>query len=148
MTASANQTEHAVERSSRIFAIVKEAASRGERCPSNAVLAERFNCGTAAIARSFTFLETCGMIAVERGNNSRVATIRATGERTAGTIDKPHHADRAKERPWTDDDTDLLADMMAEGKGYGEIAAELDRTKWSVRSRWSKVVRAMGWQAV
>jgi DNA-binding NarL/FixJ family response regulator len=43
--------------------------------------------------------------------------------------------------------TDLLADMMAEGKGYGEIADELGRTKWSVRSRWNKIIRAMGWQA-
>lgn len=48
---------------------------------------------------------------------------------------------------WTQAEIDTLNDMMADGKGYGEIAKALNRTKWAVRSRWAKVVRAMGWQA-
>lgn len=144
MSVSVEQREHAVDRASRIFAIIRDAAERGEGCPTNPMLAERFGCGISTIARSISFLETCGMIAVERGGSIRVATIRATGAKTAGRVGRPL-IDR--ERPWTDDETELLADMMAEGKGYGEIAEELERTKWSVRSRWSKVVRSMGWQA-
>lgn len=147
MSASAEKREHAVERSSRIFAIIKDAAARGDTCPTNATLAERFDCGPSVIARAFTFLETCGMITVERSNSARVATIRATGERTAGVVKSPHWTKREAERPWTDDETDLLADMMAEGMGYGAIADEMGRTKWSVRSRWAKVVKSMGWQA-
>lgn len=147
MSASLSQAEHAVERSTRIFEVVKAAASSGERCPSNAVLAERFGCGTAAISRSFNFLETSGMIRVERSRTARVVHIPATGQKTAGSIADKHWAVRNGDNPWTDDETDLLADMMAEGKGYGEIADELGRTKWSVRSRWNKIIRAMGWQA-
>lgn len=48
---------------------------------------------------------------------------------------------------WSPDEVEILAEMMAEGKGYGEIANALGRTKWSARSRWAKIVRAMGEQA-
>lgn len=147
MTPSTSSSQHAIERSTRIFEVIKDAATRGERCPSNAVLAERFSCGTTAIARSINFLETCGMLTVERSNSARVATIRATGQKTAGSIKDKHWTVRPDDHPWSDEDIDLLADMMAEGKGYGEIAAEFGRTKWSVRSRWTKLVRSMGWQA-
>ena len=49
MPASPEQREHAVERASRIFAVIRDAADRNQRCPSNAVLAERFGVGTTVI---------------------------------------------------------------------------------------------------
>lgn len=52
-----------------------------------------------------------------------------------------------EERPWTKAETDTLADMMADGKGYKSIAKATGRSLDSVKSRWRKVVRSMGWQA-
>jgi DNA-binding transcriptional regulator YhcF (GntR family) len=94
MAASTEQREHAVSRSAKLFALLKQAADRGEACPTNRVLAERFGCGTARVVSAFHFLESNGMIAVERDNDHRVVTIRATGHRTSGTIGKPHWSAR------------------------------------------------------
>lgn len=94
MSASVEQREHAVERASRIFAFIRDAADRGERCPSNAVLAERFGCGTPTIVNALHFLESVGMIEVSRSASTRVVTIRATGKRTCGGIGKPHWTQR------------------------------------------------------
>lgn len=95
MSASPEQREHAVQRAAKIFAIIKAAAERGESCPTNAVLRERFGCADQAIASAFGFLEANGMIVVERGNDHRVVTIRASGHRTAGAVKKPHWSRRA-----------------------------------------------------
>lgn len=94
MTASAQQREHAVERASRIFAIIRDAADRGECCPSNATLAQRFGCGTSVIVNALHFLESVGMIVVSRSNASRIVTIRATGKATAGKVYAPHWTER------------------------------------------------------
>lgn len=94
MTASPEQREHAVERASRIFAVIRDAADRGLRCPSNAVLAERFGVGTTVIVNALHFLESCGMIEVSRSAATRVVTIRATGAKTAGAVGKPHWTER------------------------------------------------------
>lgn len=94
MPASAEQREHAVERASRIFAVIRDAAERGERCPTNAVLAERFGVGTTVIVNALHFLESCGMIVISRSNASRIVTVRATGKQTAGTLHAPHWTER------------------------------------------------------
>lgn len=83
MPASTEQREHAVKRAGKIFALLKQAAERGEPCPTNDVLAGRFGCGVARIVAALHFLESNGMIAVERGNDWRVVTITATGKATA-----------------------------------------------------------------
>lgn len=94
MPASPEQQEHAVQRAGKIFAIIRGCAERGEPCPSNATLAERFACGTTVIVNALHFLETAGMILVERGRDCRVVTIRATGQRTAGEVGRPHWSRR------------------------------------------------------
>lgn len=94
MSASTEQREHAVHRASRIFAIIRDAADRGERCPTNAALAERFGVGTTTIVNALHFLESCGMIEVAPSSSSRVVTIRATGKRTAGAFGEPHWTQR------------------------------------------------------
>jgi DNA-binding transcriptional regulator YhcF (GntR family) len=94
MTVSSEQKEHAVQRAGKIFGLLKQAAERGERCPTNRMLGERFGCGDQAIVSAFHFLESCGMITVERGNDRRVVTICATGKRTLGTVKKPHWSAR------------------------------------------------------
>ncbi len=90
MPASPEAVEHAVKRAAKIFGIIKQAAERGESCPTNRNLGERFGCGDTPIVNALVFLEANGMIEVERGNDRRVVTIRATGERTAGRVGKPH----------------------------------------------------------
>lgn len=94
MSASPEKREHAVERASRIFAVIRDAAERGERCPTNAVLAERFGVGTTVIVNALHFLESCGMIVVTRSNATRIVTIRATGKQTAGKVHGPHWTER------------------------------------------------------
>jgi DNA-binding FadR family transcriptional regulator len=94
MSASLEQREHAVQRAGKIFALLRQAAERGESCPTNSALRERFGCGDQAIVSAFHFLESCGMIEVRRGNDHRVVTIRATGKSTAGTVRKPHWSAR------------------------------------------------------
>lgn len=51
------------------------------------------------------------------------------------------------DKPWTVEETETLAEMMAEGNGYGKIALALGRSKSSVVSRFHKMRRAIGWQA-
>lgn len=86
MSASLAAQEHAVERAAKIFALLRQAAERGETCPSNAILAERFGMRTGVIVSAFNFLVCNGMIEVERTSNARVVTICATGKRTASTL--------------------------------------------------------------
>lgn len=94
MPASQASQEHAVARAGKIYAIVKGCAERGEVCPTNAILAERFGCGQARICAALHFLESAGMIVVHRMNATRIVWIRATGLRTAGEIGKPHWSAR------------------------------------------------------
>lgn len=94
MSASAQSRQHAVDRSAKIYGILKQAAAQRETCPTNGALAERFNCGTTVIVDAFNFLEANGMIKVERGGHNRVVTIFATGERTLGKVTKPHWSKR------------------------------------------------------
>lgn len=94
MPASQEQREYAVHRAGKIFAILKQAAERGEACPTNAALRERFGVGQSVISNALAFLEANGMISVERGNDQRVVTIRATGHKTAGEVRKPHWSAR------------------------------------------------------
>lgn len=94
MPASQEAQAHAVERAARIFGLLKAVAARGDVCPTNALLRERFGVGDQSIVSAFHFLESNGMITVERGNARRVVTIRATGQRTAGTVTKMHWSAR------------------------------------------------------
>jgi DNA-binding FadR family transcriptional regulator len=86
VAASVASQEHAVARAGKIFALLRQCAERGETCPKNAVLAERFSVGTSAIVSAFNFLECSGMIAIERVSNARVVTICATGKQTASEL--------------------------------------------------------------
>lgn len=49
---------------------------------------------------------------------------------------------------WPQSEVDALCDAMADGASYAEAAALIGRTKDAVVSRWRKLVRSMGAQAV
>jgi hypothetical protein len=89
------QQEGAAERAEKVFAILKHAAARGERCPHNALLAERFGCGTSTIDGALKLLQAEGKILVQRGTYHRVVTILATGQKTAGQVRRQQPASRA-----------------------------------------------------
>ena len=86
MPASQEAQQHAVERAGKIFVILRQAAERGETCPTNAILAERFGVSRQRVISAFNFLECNGMIRAERVNSSRVVTICSTGKRTASAL--------------------------------------------------------------
>lgn len=53
-----------------------------------------------------------------------------------------------EQRAWSDDETDRLAEMIAEGNSFQRAANALGRTKNSCISRFRKgVADQFGWQA-
>lgn len=52
------------------------------------------------------------------------------------------------QRVWSDDETDRLADLIADGKSFQRAANVLGRTKNSCISRFQNgIVKPLGWQA-
>lgn len=90
MPASPEQREHSLERTAKVFEIVKRAAELGEPCPTNKLMAERLGCSSVRISDSISFLHSAGMIEVQRMNARRIVTICASGLSTAGNPGKPH----------------------------------------------------------
>lgn len=53
-----------------------------------------------------------------------------------------------EKRTWSEDETERLADLIADGWRFSGAARELNRTRNSCISRWhSAIVKPMGWQA-
>lgn len=50
-------------------------------------------------------------------------------------------------RPWTDAESDILCDHIADGGGFGTAGKMLGRTKNSCVSRFHKIARSLGSQA-
>lgn len=91
MPASPEQSATKLERAAKIFEIIKSCAERGEPCPTNKILAERFGLASSAkISDAISFLHVAGMIEVKRMHARRIVTICATGKSTAGKPGKPH----------------------------------------------------------
>lgn len=91
MAASLEQSEAKLARAAKLYEIVKGYAERGEPCPTNRMLADRFMlASTSKISDAFSFLHIAGMIEVKRMSARRIVTITATGKSTAGEPGKPH----------------------------------------------------------
>jgi hypothetical protein len=81
--------------SASVFAMIERAAMLGERCPSNFAIMAAIGAGSpSAGPKVLERLVRRGLIEVQRGNNSRVVTIVASGKRTAGIIKAPHWRER------------------------------------------------------
>ena len=51
-------------------------------------------------------------------------------------------------KPWSDDETDRLADVIADGGTFGRAAQVIGRTRNSCVSRWNTaIVKPLGAQA-
>lgn len=79
--------------------MIERAAERGDRCPTNSDISVALGCYSTGVASAVVSrLERAGFIVMERGNNSRVATVISTGKRTAGVVGKPHWRTRPENR--------------------------------------------------
>lgn len=77
------QQETAVDRASKLYAILKGCAERNETCPANTVMAERFGVKPNSVVSYYSYLEANGMIEIERvGRYKRRIKITATGKST------------------------------------------------------------------
>ena len=54
---------------------------------------------------------------------------------------------RCLAKPWTDYETDRLADYIADGWTFGGVARKLGRTRNSCISRFRVIAKQFGWQA-
>ena len=79
----------------RVLAAVEKAAADNRTCPTNTELAEvaGFN-SVGAASGVLSRLQKLGLIAIQRGQCSRVVTITSTGAQTAGAVGSPHWRDR------------------------------------------------------
>lgn len=81
----------AAERDGQALAILRSCAAAGEICPTNGALCELLGMeSVGATSGVLSRLERRGLIAVERGQQSRVVTIIETGRKTAGTVKTAH----------------------------------------------------------
>ena len=55
---------------------------------------------------------------------------------------------RTDGKPWTDAETDYLAQVVSEGYTLSDAARGLERTRDSVKRRWLHICRKLGAQAV
>lgn len=78
-----------------VFRMIESAAKAGRVCPTNNDIVEQIDARSTSQASAIVSrLERFGLIKIERGNCSRVATIVATGKRTRGEITAPHWRER------------------------------------------------------
>ncbi len=91
-------------------------------------------------------LETMGMISVERGSNSRVVTITATGKRTAGKVKKTILPQRQASKVWPNND-DILMEGVANGLDFEQVAVLCHTSPEDAASRFDALAAAMGTQA-
>lgn len=50
-------------------------------------------------------------------------------------------------KPWTDAETDYLAQIISEGYSLSDAARGLGRSRDSIRTRWATICRRLGRQA-
>lgn len=69
-----------------LLGMIADAAAKGAACPSNADMALALGFTPQSVINIMKRLEKAGTIIVRRASQSRIVTIVATGERTAGEI--------------------------------------------------------------
>jgi len=135
-------TNPAPDRRSIIFAMIENAAERGEPCPTNAVLATAI--GASSMSGPVKFVNQLiedGAIRVERSQRARVVTIVATGKTTALPQDKhlvKQHRSAAVRR-------DQLAELVAEGALLKDAARVMGLSEARVWQVWKQIKQGLGW---
>lgn len=109
------------DREALCLKILTERAEHGLACPTNNELCELLGYDSpAAPARIIKQLENRRLISVERGQVTRVITVLATGDRTAGQVGQAHwrqlHPGKPRNKPHANDRNERqqrLAEMEA-----------------------------------
>lgn len=138
--------QSAVERAGKVFALVKQAAERGEECPGSGVLAERLGCGVTAIARYFDFLKANGMVEVRAAAGIRVVTICATGKTTRARAKVTVPKRNRRHGPARN--AARIAGLVADGSTIAAAGRQLGITPKQAEAAWKQVRQDLGWQAV
>lgn len=68
----------------RVYEMIAEAAAKGERCPSNEVMAHAIHVSDNSAARILHGLVKAGVFTIRRKANFRSVLINATGAKTKG----------------------------------------------------------------
>lgn len=126
-----------------VFDMIVNAAERGDEFPSNHLLRAATGKSVVLITRMVAELEGAGLIRVDRTRNSRVATVLATGKRTA----TPYHL-RLGKRPQTVALCDRLAAGVAELGTVKAAAQRMGIAQHHADRLWRKIKDGLGWQAV
>ena len=93
------QTQKLERRDDIVFGLLRRAAEKGDRCPSNLDICFAVGFGSASAGpRILARIEKAGLIKVYSGQCSRVVEIVGTGKRTAGDIPRPHWRDRPENK--------------------------------------------------
>lgn len=75
----------------RAFDLIEKAANAGAPCPTNEAIARHMRIRSIGTASGYlSRLRDLGVIRLERGQNSRIVTIVATGRRTSGPPSAAH----------------------------------------------------------
>ena len=82
----------------RTLDMIRAAARKGERSPSNLTIASALGlAATAPVVRYIQIAEADGLIIVHRGNSARVIAAADGSWQTAGTVERKHWRDRSPE---------------------------------------------------
>ncbi|GLT02874.1 hypothetical protein GCM10007897_43000 [Sphingobium jiangsuense] len=139
------------ERAKVVMRMLRRAADRNDVCPGNSVIATAIGAASpSAGANIIAFLESSGMIAVERGRTERIVTISATGKRTRGTITAPaKYRTRHKivSFEWTSARDDILMEAVANELDFEQAGHLVGTDPEICAARFDELCAAMGRQA-
>lgn len=139
------------DRAKVVMRMLRTAADRNDVCPSNGVIATAIGGRSASSgANIVAFLESNGLISVERGRTERVVTICATGKRTRGTIAAPaKYRTRHKiaSFEWTAARDAILMEAVANELDFEQAGHLVGTDPEICAARFDELCAAMGRQA-
>lgn len=133
-----------------VMGLLRKAAEANKPCPTNSELAYAMGgSGMTSGATIISFLEKVGMIEVVRGRSTRVVTICATGQRTAGNITKlANYVPRRKRGfQWTPARDAILMEAIANELDFEQAANLTGAEAEECAARLDALAFAMGAQA-
>lgn len=138
------------ERSEIVMGMIRAAVAHNQPCPTNGHIAAALDMGSPSVgAGIISFLECAGIISVERSRLARVVTITATGEKTAGTIDRPCTFKRRSSPSfrWNRTRDAILMEGIANELDFEQVAHLTGSSPNECAARFDDLAAAMGRQA-
>lgn len=127
------------------MAMLRKAAQRGTAAPQNAELAKAMGLkSSSAGADIISYMEAKGLITVVRGNHSRIITITATGQQTAGRIPPIREAEAFR---WTPARDAILMTAIANEMDFEQAGRLAGIDGKQAANRFDQLCHEMGDQA-